>query len=91
MIVLIAYDISSDRARAKFHKFLKEYGLNTQKSVFECDVDEQAIRDIKARAASLIDENSDSVRLYRICSSCARKTVISGQGIKVTNLDYTVL
>jgi CRISPR-associated protein Cas2 len=91
MIVLVAYDISNDRTRATFHEFLKEYGLNTQKSVFECDVDEQAIRDILARAASLVDEETDSVRLYRICAACARRTVISGQGIKVTNLDYTVL
>ena len=91
MIVLVAYDISKDRTRAKFHAFLKEYGLNTQKSVFECEVDEQAIRDIEAKASSLIDEDSDSVRIYRICSFCARRTVISGQGIKVTNLDYTVL
>lgn len=91
MIVLVTYDISSDRSRTAFHKFLKEYGLNTQKSVFEFDVDEQAIRDIMARADSLIDEDSDSVRIYRICASCTRKTVISGQGIKVTNLDFTVL
>ena len=91
MIVLITYDISKDETRDKFHNFLKEYGLNTQKSVFECDIDNMAIRDIKDKARSLIDFETDSVRFYRICEHCSRKTEISGQGLRVTNLDYLVV
>jgi CRISPR-associated protein Cas2 len=90
MIALVVYDISDHGARARFHRFLKEFGLNTQKSVFECEVDETAIREIKVSASSLIDPETDSVRIYRVCGNCVQKTEISGQGIKVTDLDLMV-
>ena len=35
MIVLITYDITSPKRLIKLHDFLKDFGLNTQKSVFE--------------------------------------------------------
>lgn len=34
-MVLISYDIASDKLRAKFSKFLKKYGHRTQLSVYE--------------------------------------------------------
>ena len=91
MIALITYDISKNSTRTKLHAFLKEYGLNTQKSVFECEVDEQALKDIKRFAAGVIDPETDSVRIYRLCSRCVKKTEISGLGIKVTNMDFMVV
>ncbi|MBP9021489.1 MAG: CRISPR-associated endonuclease Cas2, partial [Syntrophobacterales bacterium] len=33
MIVLVTYDITDPKRLQNLHKFLKEYGLNTQKSV----------------------------------------------------------
>jgi len=90
MIVLIAYDVSSDRNRAKLHKFLKEFGLNTQKSVFECDLDDQSLKKIVQNIHGLINLETDSVRLYKICSSCTRKMVVSGRGLQLTQLDFLV-
>ena len=34
-MLYISYDISNDRTRAKFHKFLRKYGRSIQYSVFE--------------------------------------------------------
>ena len=90
MLAIIAYDISSNRARARLHKFLKEYGLNTQKSVFECQVDLDALRVIVATAKTLLDPETDSLRIYRICSRCQKRVSLSGQGIKVVRMDFMI-
>ncbi|MBW1741724.1 MAG: CRISPR-associated endonuclease Cas2 [Deltaproteobacteria bacterium] len=91
MIVLVTYDITSPRRLRKMHDFLKDFGLNTQKSVFECDIDEEGLKIIRAYCKDNLDISSDSVRIYKICSRCINKVVISGQGLKVTQLDYTVV
>lgn len=90
MLAIISYDISSNRQRAKFHRFLKEYGLNTQKSIFECEVDLDALAVIARMAGSCIDPDTDSLLIYRICNRCQNKVVVSGQGLKVTILEYLV-
>lgn len=90
MLAIIAYDISSNRSRARLHNFLKEYGLNTQKSIFECQVDLDALRGIVAVAKTLLNPETDSFRIYRICTQCQRRVVISGLGIQIKNLDFMI-
>jgi CRISPR-associated protein Cas2 len=91
MIILLTYDISDNKIRTRIHKFLKEFGLNTQKSVFECDIDQIALKKIRRFCMDNLDTETDSVRIYKVCSGCIRKVIISGQGIKITQLDYTVI
>lgn len=90
MLAIIAYDISSNRARAKLHRFLKEYGLNTQKSVFECQVDREALQVIVATAKKLLNPQTDSLRIYRICSRCQKQVTVSGLGVKVTQMEFVI-
>lgn len=91
MIVLITYDITDPKRLVRLNKFLKEFGLNTQKSVFECDIDEQGIRAIRAYCIEQLDVAHDSVRIYKICHRCINKVIISGLGLKVTQLDYAIM
>lgn len=91
MHVLVSYDISSNKTRARFHTFLKEFGLNTQKSVFECDLDDQGIAKVLQEARDQLDPATDNLRLYRICVTCQRKVVISGLGLKVVQLDFMII
>ena len=91
MITLITYDITSPRRLRRLHGFLKDFGLNTQKSVFECDIDEEGLKIIRAYCKDNLDVSSDSVRIYKICAWCINKVLISGQGLKVTQLDYSVV
>lgn len=91
MHVLISYDISKNRTRQRFHRFLKEFGLNTQKSVFECDLDQRGIEVILSQARGSLDANTDTLRMYRICAGCQRKVVVSGLGLKVVQLDFMVI
>lgn len=91
MHVLIAYDISDNKTRTRFHRFLKEFGLNTQKSVFECDLDRDGIVKIASFGRKMINPGTDSVRIYRICDTCRRKVRISGLGIKIMKLDFMII
>jgi len=91
MIALVSYDISDSPTRTRLHRFLKEFGLNTQLSVFECELDRDGLAAVSAKAKSLIDPETDSVRIYPICSRCAAKVKVSGQGVRVLQLDYRVI
>ena len=91
MIVLVTYDITDPKRLQNLHKFLKEYGLNTQKSVFECDIDEEGIRQIRGYCKERLDIDTDSVRIYKICSRCINKVILSGRGFKVTQLEYMIV
>jgi CRISPR-associated protein Cas2 len=91
MISLITYDITDPKRLRNMHKFLKEFGINTQKSVFECDIDDAALKIIRAWCRVNLDLAEDQVRIYKICSRCLNKVMISGQGLKITQLDYAVV
>ncbi len=91
MITLITYDITEPKRLVKLHKFLKEFGFNTQKSVFECDIDDEAVRRIRAYCRDNLDIARDSVRIYRICSACVNKVLVQGQGVKVSQLEYRII
>ncbi len=91
MITFVTYDITEPKRLVKMHKFLKEFGLNSQKSVFECDIDDVALKKIRRYCKENLDLDEDSVRIYKICSSCINKVQLSGQGMKITQLDYMVI
>jgi len=91
MISLITYDITDPKRLRNMHKFLKEFGINTQKSVFECDIDEAALKTIRVYCRENLDLAEDQVRIYKICSRCVNKVNISGQGLKITQLDYALI
>ncbi len=91
MITLITYDITEPKRLNDLRRFLKEFGLRTQKSVFECDIDDQALRRIRSYCRDTLDLSKDSVRIYRICSRCINRVIISGQGLKVTQYEFMIL
>ena len=91
MITMVTYDITDPKRLTRLHRFLKEFGLNTQKSVFECDIDDEGLKRIRAYCKNNLDIATDSVRIYKICNRCINKVVISGLGIKVTQYEYMII
>ena len=91
MITLITYDITDPKRLNNTRRFLKEFGLRTQKSVFECDIDDIALKRIRAYCRDSLDMAHDSVRIYKICTRCINKVVISGTGLKVTQMNYMIV
>lgn len=63
---IITYDIIEDRVRNRVLKVMKGVGYHVQKSVFECHLDDEQIKHLKTRLLKEIDEEKDSIRIYRI-------------------------
>lgn len=91
MNTVVVYDIVNNRARNKFRKFLKELGIRSQKSVFECRLDSREVREIRDYCRDNLDLSQDAVRIYRVCGHCMDKALIQGQGISFTRLDWVIL
>lgn len=91
MNTVVIYDIVENRTRGRLRSFLKEMGIRSQKSVFECRLDERERREIYRFCRETIDLEEDSVRIYRVCSRCMSKAVIQGQGISFSQLDWVII
>ena len=91
MITIVTYDITDPRRLQRFAKFLREYGLRSQKSVFECRLTESEIREIRSACRDRLDLATDAVRIYRVCSGCKARAVVLGKGIKLKELGWELV
>jgi CRISPR-associated protein Cas2 len=72
-MIIISYDISDDRKRSKFSKYIKRFGHMLQYSVYEIDNSERIlnniIADINNKFLKMFDQ-SDSVYVFQLSRSC---------------------
>ncbi len=71
MELLITYDVATDtlegqRRLRRVAKTCESFGQRVQKSVFECSVNEMEKERLLARLLKCIDEDEDSLRIYRL-------------------------
>lgn len=73
--ILVVYDISNDKRRAKLHNLLLDYGTPVQYSVFECYLDDKNLAKLKKAAGRIAQKGKhrDNVRYYYLCSDCVNK------------------
>ena len=69
MLVLITYDVKTETAagRKRLRQVAKQcvnYGQRVQNSVFECNMDAEKCREVKAILEKIIDKDVDSLRFY---------------------------
>ncbi len=76
MFTAVCYDIPDDRRRARIAAILKDVGVRVQKSVFEADIGDERLARLLRRLQRVLDEQSDSVRVYRICEGCRGKAIV---------------
>ena len=91
MNTVVTYDITDNKRRTKLHKFLKELGIRSQLSVFECRLDTRELRAIRRYCLINLNLEEDSVRIYRVCSQCLIKTTVQGQGIRFSQLNWVII
>ncbi len=65
MYIILVYDIEQERID-KVNKFLKRYLYWIQNSVFEGELTESQFVIMKDKLKHLIDENRDSVIIYKL-------------------------
>jgi CRISPR-associated protein Cas2 len=71
MLYLICYDIVSNRRRKKVADVLLDFGSRVQKSAFECSLRSDAqLRDVVRRINPLLNTDTDTLRIYRVCAAC---------------------
>ncbi len=78
MRYMICYDIAHDAKRERARKTLSEYGDHIQYSLFECYLSEGDVDALKNRLEELIDDRTDSVRFYPLCSGCVNRVIVEG-------------
>lgn len=81
---LAAYDVSEDQRRARLAALLQAFGDRIQKSVFLVSVDVEELEFITAQAATIIDEDRDSLWVLRQCVSCWDTVAKVGQATAPT-------
>ncbi len=91
MNTVIIYDISGNRRRTRFHKFLKEMGIPSQRSVFECRLDDREISQIRRYCLQNLKLQEDAVRIYRVCPFCMDKARVQGRGVTFSQLDWCII
>ena len=71
MRYVVAYDIEEDRVRLRISKLLERYGVRVQKSVFECELEEETLQHLKRRLQQELSRApGGDVRVYRACAGC---------------------
>ncbi|MGP1361660.1 MAG: CRISPR-associated endonuclease Cas2 [Candidatus Fimenecus sp.] len=72
-MVLISYDISDDKKRAKFNKYIRKFGHMLQYSVYEIENSDRIlnniISDINNKFIKYFDD-SDSVYIFKLSKFC---------------------
>jgi CRISPR-associated endonuclease Cas2 len=83
-MIIISYDFSNDKKRAKFAKFLKQYGNKIQYSVYQIKNSQRLLNiimtEIELRYKKTFD-NTDSILIIRICAGCQKKIVRYGSAV----------
>lgn len=72
-MVLISYDISDNKLRTKFAKYLSKFGYRLQYSVFKIENSEHLLSNITQNIENKFSKKfnqGDSVYIFRLTSSC---------------------
>lgn len=72
-MIIISYDISNDRKRAKFSKYIRKFGRMLQYSVYEIENSQKVLNNILAdlnnKWIKQFDQ-TDSVYIFKMSASC---------------------
>lgn len=71
MMILITYDIDfqdggGQKRLRNIAKTCEDYGVRAQYSVFECEVTPAQWVELKEKLLSIYDQNTDSIRVYKL-------------------------
>ncbi len=80
MYVIVAYDVSDDRMRARLAKRLLDFLPRVQKSVFEGEVPDHRLGELERTLRDGIDPETDRVRIYSLCRRCRSSVTEIGSG-----------
>lgn len=77
MYVIIAYDVNVQRVN-RVKKFLRQYLNWVQNSVFEGELTEADLEEVKMGLREIINEDEDMIVIYKLRSKDAAKREVLG-------------
>lgn len=80
-MLLVTYDISDDKTRTRFSKFLEKFGHRLQYSVFQIKHSERILNSINAEIERRFEQEfsgSDSVMIFKIPENSNARTIKFG-------------
>ncbi|MBS8121962.1 CRISPR-associated endonuclease Cas2 [Candidatus Vampirococcus lugosii] len=83
-MLIVSYDISNDKVRTKFSKFLKKYGRRLQYSVFEIKNSQRILDLILVEVEKIFAksfQNTDSILIFGMCEGCKKKVIRYGYAV----------
>ncbi|CAI8969773.1 CRISPR-associated endonuclease Cas2 [Methylocaldum szegediense] len=95
MLVLVSYDVSTEtsdgrRRLRRVAKICLNYGQRVQKSVFECKVEPMQLETLKNDLLDIINEEEDSLRIYRIVEPLEKNVIEFGK-FKAVDFEDTLI
>ncbi len=87
MYLVVCYDVVSDRRRARLLRRMKGYLPHVQKSVFEGELADARLPQLREMILREIDPTEDTVRIYHLCERCIPSTEVLGTGVYVERGD----
>ena len=72
-MLLVSYDISNDKLRTNFSKFLSKFGNRLQYSLFEIRNSDRVLENISVKIDSYFSkrfEQTDSIMIFNLSKSC---------------------
>ncbi|MFQ5492700.1 MAG: CRISPR-associated endonuclease Cas2 [Candidatus Dojkabacteria bacterium] len=75
-MLIVSYDISNDKSRTRFSKFLKQYGDAVQYSVYKVKNSKRVLNLVLTEVNERFKkdfEPTDSVYIFRTCEGCTSK------------------
>lgn len=90
MFYLISYDLEDDRTRTRLAHRLRDFGKRVQFSVFEADIKETELVQLKQVLGKVELGANDSIRLYTVCEACLKKMTIWGSGEITADKDFYI-
>lgn len=84
MYIITTYDVSTvtkggQRRLRNVAKTCLDYGQRVQNSVFECKVNPAQLVEFRAKLLSIIDEETDSIRIYHLGKNWEQKVEHHGK------------
>ena len=78
MFIIVAYDMTCNKRRAKVHRKLKNFINHIQGSVFEGYINNLQLKKMVKTISPLINEDEDSFRVWRIPENLIEKIIVMG-------------
>jgi len=83
MLHLVAYDIADPKRLRLVARICENYGYRVEKSVFECNLNDDQFRALWRDLNAIIDTEEDALVAYRICRACLEEIQTAGCVIRV--------